>query len=108
VYRRSLQAENSKTVSGRFSLDAPSSSGAAGEGGREAATHSFIVKIWLEETASESGEARWRGSVTNVPDGQRQYVSDLTEIGSLIAKYLKEMGVRLGLRWRLWLWLFRP
>jgi hypothetical protein len=89
-------------------LDAPSSSGAAGEGGREAATHSFIVKIWLEETVSEAGAARWRGSVTHVPDSQRQYVSDLTEIASLIAKYVTEMGVRLGMKWRLWLWLFRP
>lgn len=89
-------------------MDAIPSSGAAGKEGPEPETHSFIVKIWLEETASEAGVARWRGSITHVPDGDRQRVSDLTEVGRFIARYLTEMGVRLDMRWRVWLWLFRP
>ena len=27
----------------------------------EARTHSFIIKIWLEETVAEDGRAVWRG-----------------------------------------------
>lgn len=63
-------------------------------------THSFIVKIWMEETAHEAGRATWRGHITHVPDGQRQYVEDLDAVADFIAPYLEEMGVNLGLGWR--------
>lgn len=66
-------------------------------------THSFIVKIWLEETAQEAGVARWRGHVTHVPSGDRHYVRDLSDVTALFASYLQDMKVRLGLRWRIWL-----
>jgi hypothetical protein len=35
-------------------------------------------------------------------------VNDLTEIVALIGNHLQELGVRLGTKWRIWLWLFRP
>jgi hypothetical protein len=57
-------------------------------------THSFIVKIWLEETAEEAGEATWRGHITHVPNGERRYVQDLDEITAFIAPYLERMGVK--------------
>jgi hypothetical protein len=66
-------------------------------------THSFIVKIWLEETTEETEEARWRGHVTHVPSGERRYVKDLSEVTAVLASYLQSMKVRLGLRWRIWL-----
>lgn len=66
-------------------------------------THSFVVKIWLEETAEETGLARWRGHVTHVPSGEGRYVKDLSEVTAFLASYLKSMKVRLGLRWRFWL-----
>jgi hypothetical protein len=66
----------------------------------EPGTHSFIVRIWIEETVEESGIATWRGHVTHVPDGARRYVQDLDEIIRFIAPYLEAMGVTLDPRWR--------
>ena len=73
----------------------------------ESATHSFIIKIWLEETAEEAGWARWRGHITHVPDGKRRYLKELDEITAFVAPYLQEMGVKLGKRWRVKDWLRR-
>jgi hypothetical protein len=69
---------------------------------------SFIVRIWLEETAEEAGQARWRGHITHVPSGERRYLKDLSDLCLFIAPYLESMKVRLGFRWRVWLWLFHP
>jgi hypothetical protein len=54
----------------------------------ESNTHSFVVKVWLEETAEEAGGARWRGHVSHVPDGERRYVERLQEVTAFIAPYL--------------------
>ena len=62
-------------------------------------THSFIVKIWLEETAEEAGQATWRGYITHVPSGKRHYLENLDEISHFILPYLREFGVVLGMRW---------
>ena len=35
-------------------------------------TLSFIVRIWVEETAEESGRSSWRGHITHVPSGERR------------------------------------
>ncbi len=67
----------------------------------EFTAHSFIIKIWLEEMAPETGRARWRGYITHVPGGERQHVQDLGGIDSFIVSYLVEMGAEPGLRWRL-------
>jgi len=73
--------------------------------GQEAQRQSFIVRVWLEETAEEAGEAAWRGCVTCVPNGTQQYIQDLDEIPRFIAPYLVAMGVRLGERPRIQRWL---
>ena len=70
-------------------------------------THSFVLKIWLEETAQEAGHVTWRGHITHVPSGKRLYVEDLDKIILFILPYLETLGVRLGLRWRLRRWLNR-
>ena len=62
----------------------------------ESHTHSFIVKIWLEETLEEDGRARWRGHITHVPGGERQYLQDLSTILLFIEPYLEMMGVNLN------------
>jgi hypothetical protein len=67
-------------------------------GAVESNTHSFIVKVWLEETAEEIGQATWRGHITHVPSGERRYLQDLDKIAAFIAPYLERMGVRLGIR----------
>src|SRR5574341_775404 len=84
----------------QWSLD-----GEVGMDSFEVRTHSFIVKIWLEETVEETGHALWRGHITYVPDHERRYVQDLDGITAFIAHYLQRMGVRLGLRWRVAQWL---
>jgi hypothetical protein len=66
----------------------------------ESPTHSFIVKVWLEETARETRRARWSGHITHVPDGERRYLKDLDGVTDFIARYLEEMGVRIALRSR--------
>jgi hypothetical protein len=59
----------------------------------ETSTHSFIIKIWLEETVEQSGEAKWRGSITHVSSSERRYVESLEAITEFIAGYLEAMGV---------------
>ena len=64
----------------------------------EYGSHSFVVKIWLEETVQEAGRAVWRGHITHVPSGKRRYFGQLGEVAVFIRPYLAEMGVRQGLR----------
>jgi hypothetical protein len=54
----------------------------------EANTLSFIVKIWVEQLAEEGGKATWRGSVTHVGTGERQFIKNLDEISEKIKPYL--------------------
>jgi hypothetical protein len=50
-------------------------------------SHWFIVRIWLEETAEETGKVRWRGHITHEPGGERQYLEDLDTLHRFIAPY---------------------
>jgi hypothetical protein len=68
---------------------------------------SFIIKIWLEETAEEAGRAVWRGHITHVPSGERRSLKNLQEILAFMAPYLEGMGVELGMLWRVRQWLNR-
>ena len=64
----------------------------------ESNAYSFIVKVWLEETANQTTRALWRGHITHVLTGERRYLQDLDQISAFIAPYLKEMGVKLDER----------
>ena len=57
----------------------------------ESRTHSFIIKIWLEETLAEDGRMIWRGHITHVPGGERQYIQDLDAIPPFIQPYLDKL-----------------
>jgi hypothetical protein len=70
----------------------------------EQETESFIVKVWVEEKAQETGHASWRGHVTHVPSGERRYVDRLGQIPAIIAPYLERLGVRFS---RLECWRLR-
>ena len=59
--------------------------------------HSFIVKVWLEETVEEEGRAKWRGHITHVASGERRYLQKLSEITDFIMPYLKSRGVEFGI-----------
>lgn len=59
-------------------------------------THSFIVRVWREQTGARQGEFAWRGRIIHVPDGSSRSVQFLSEIGLFVALYLAQLGVRLG------------
>lgn len=59
----------------------------------EARIQSFIVKIWLEETAQADRPARWRGSLTHIPSGKRRYFQNLDEIQATLVPYMEGMGL---------------
>ena len=71
----------------------------------EANNHSFILKVWIEETTKESKCALWRGKVTHVQSGKMVYVQDLDNLSAFVAPYLDELGVNLGIAWRVKQWL---
>lgn len=62
----------------------------------ESNTHSFIIKVWLEEPDETTGRTRWRGHITHVTDGERVYVESFDHITSFIARYLGEITVERG------------
>lgn len=70
-------------------------------------THSFIVKIWLEENDDKVGQITWRGHITHVPSGARRYLNDLGGILAFIAPYLTQMGVKIDKCWQAEMWLRR-
>jgi len=71
----------------------------------EPGTQSFIVKIWVEDSAEEMSRGVWHGHITHVSSHQRRYLKDLSEIQDYIAPHLEAMGVEVGKRWRLRGWL---
>ena len=76
----------------------------------EPETHSFVIKLWLEEEADDEGRF-WRGHITHVPDGKRQYLQRLEDILEFIAPYLNSAASPASrwtwrpswFRWRNWL-----
>lgn len=56
-------------------------------------THPFVIKIWLEQAADDTGQAIWRGHITHVPSRTRRYIQSLREIVEFIRPYLHQMGV---------------
>ena len=63
----------------------------------ESKTHSFVVKVWLEEDEEDHSPPKWRGHITHVPSRQRRYINDLNGVTKFISGYLEKMGV--GKRW---------
>lgn len=70
-------------------------------------SQSFIVKVWVEDSAAEGDQGVWHGHITHVPSHERRYLKNLGEIEDFIAPHLEAMGVQLGMRWRLRRWLKR-
>ena len=56
----------------------------------EQRSHSFIVKIWLEEEATEAGPPLWRGHVTHVASGVRRHIQSLGELVAILDPYLSD------------------
>lgn len=56
----------------------------------ELTSHSFVIKIWLEETHSEAGTILWRGYITHIASGQKRYFQQLKDVLLFIDSYLLE------------------
>jgi hypothetical protein len=69
--------------------------------------HSFIVKLWLEPSADKYSQDTWRGNITHVPDGRRQYLRELDDITDFIEPYIEEMNVKVRKRGLFGRWLRR-
>ncbi|ARA94279.1 MAG: hypothetical protein D6685_14825 [Bacteroidetes bacterium] len=65
----------------------------------DADTHSFIIKLY----ASEDGDLR--GHITHAHTRERHRLRGLEDILTFIGPYLHSMGVQLGPRSRLLLWI---
>ncbi|HEU4325867.1 MAG TPA: hypothetical protein VFS21_22195 [Roseiflexaceae bacterium] len=72
----------------------------------EPKTHSFIVKVWLDEIGDD-GRAVWRGHITHVATGSRRSFDRLATIVCVIAPYLASLGVQMALGDRLCGWVGR-
>jgi hypothetical protein len=71
----------------------------------EIQTHSFIVKVWIEEVATRSKAGKWRGRIIHVPGGEHCYLKNLRDIAHFITPYLKAMGIHPGIWEKLKGWL---
>lgn len=69
----------------------------------ESRTHSFIIKIWLEDEEQK----KWRGHVTHVPDGERQYFESLNDILTFIRAYLQMPEIHSEEKKTRWWWFKR-
>jgi len=74
---------------------------------RELQVHSFIVKLSLQEAGDETGRIVWHGYVTHVPNGERRYLTKLSDITAFIADYLESVGVEKESNSRVIRWLSR-
>jgi len=68
-------------------------------------THSFVIKLWLDDAGREGGQVAWRGYITHVSSGTRRYIKDVDDIVKFIEPYLEAMGAVKGLRRRIGKWL---
>lgn len=70
----------------------------------ESTSQSFIIKVWIEDSAEKGDNGVWHGHITHVTSGKRHYMKNLKEIQDFIAPYLEEMGVQSGIRLRIRSW----
>jgi hypothetical protein len=59
----------------------------------ESQAQSFVLRIWVEQTAEEAGRVLWRGHITHVKSGERCYVTSVEEIVAFLARHLASMGI---------------
>ncbi len=71
----------------------------------ESKTHSFVIRVWVEEFDELSHRVVWRGHITHVQDRERRSIKTLHEITAFMTPYLSQMGVRASWRQELWHWL---
>jgi hypothetical protein len=51
-------------------------------------THTFVLRLWLEERQPAGQSPHWRGHITHVMSGQRHYFQDLAAAFAFIEAYI--------------------
>jgi hypothetical protein len=51
---------------------------------QEPPSHTFLIRIWIEEIPEKVGRLSWRGRITHLPDEERRYVETFDEIASFM------------------------
>ncbi|MBI4671156.1 MAG: hypothetical protein HY741_05755 [Chloroflexi bacterium] len=86
---------------GKRELPADETASGARTASPESVSHSFVVKVWIEENPPEARHVLWRGHITHVTSRERRYFQNLDEVARFIAPYLVQMGIPLPLHQRL-------
>lgn len=50
--------------------------------------HSFILKLWLEESQEGKEKKRLRGHITHVASGERHYLQNLDDVRDFVSRFL--------------------
>jgi hypothetical protein len=61
------------------------------EPGSDAPTVSFVVRLWVEEAATDERPAIWRGRVLHVTSGGCAYITRLDQIVEVIRPYAEAL-----------------
>ena len=70
--------------------------------------HSFIIKLWFEQSSEEEDcSTTWHGHITHVPGGERAYLKDLKGATDFITTYLEAYGVKVSTSRRFAHWFRR-
>jgi hypothetical protein len=77
----------------------------AADDGAGSRTVSFMVRIWIEETAQEAGRTIWRGYIRHIPSGERHYIRSPNDVGRFAAQQLESIGVHTSVRRQITHWL---
>jgi hypothetical protein len=70
-------------------------------------THTFVIKIWLEEIIGKYKFYHWRGHIMHIPSGERKYFDKLSKVTQIITGYLFQFNsenTSLTDKFKLFLW----
>lgn len=56
--------------------------------GEKGEAHTFVLRLWIEERDQQTGCTLWRGHITHVLSGRRQYVQDYPAIIRFICPFV--------------------
>lgn len=55
----------------------------------ETKTHSFVLRIWFEQTSLSDNQGEWRGHVTDVTSHERRYFRTAEELIAFLSDRMK-------------------
>lgn len=53
----------------------------------EADAHSFVVRLWYENSEIPDANVGWRGWIDHVQSGKRHYFNNVSEINQIVSGY---------------------